>query len=152
MASPALVSLADFEARLPGVLADSDQARAQAAIDDASAFVRAEAGEDWLDDAGALEAVPAAVVAIVCRVAYRAFTNADGTQQQSIAGYSESFANASPDVYLTAQERRTLRRVLGRGGLGSVELESPWLSADAVVYLSDLAGGDSIPWPAPPTA
>lgn len=148
MASPALASLADFELRF-GAVSDVDVGRAQALLDDASAFVRAETGEVWINAAGALETVPDAVVAVVCRAAWRAFTNPGGEQQESIDGYSHQVANASPDIYLTAQERRTLRRVLGRSALGSIELESPWLAADQVVYLSDLVGGDAVPWPNP---
>jgi hypothetical protein len=71
---------------------------------------------------------------------------------ESIDGYSYNRVNASSDVFLTAQERRMLRRALGQGGLGSVELESPWYE-DTVVYATvfEQPDADPVPWPYPPT-
>src|ERR1041384_3753744 len=126
MAVPALASIADFEARLPGSLADSDMARAWAALDDASAWIRAEAGEDWLDDDNVLESVPGAIVAICVAVARMVFDNPGGATPESVDGYSYNRANASSDVFLTASERRMIRRALGRSGLGAITLETPY--------------------------
>jgi hypothetical protein len=66
MATPTLASLQQLEARFPGGLQDDDTNRALAALEDASAWIRVEAGEDWLDDSGGLETVPAAIVSICC--------------------------------------------------------------------------------------
>nr|MBP9053017.1 hypothetical protein [Ilumatobacteraceae bacterium] len=80
MDGPALAQLADLEARM-GVVAD--EARARAALDDASALIRSEAGaEDWLDDDGNLEVVPSIVVTVCCKVAQRVLTNPDGVTNE----------------------------------------------------------------------
>ena len=62
MSTPTLASLQQLDARFPGGLSDDDTNRALAALDDASAWIRSEAGEDWLDDDGNLETVPAVIV------------------------------------------------------------------------------------------
>ena len=126
MSTPTLASLQQLEARFPGGLPDADTQRALAALDDASAWIRVEAGEDWLDDDGLLETVPAAIVSVCCAVARRIVDNPAGIMQRSIAGYSEGLTNASTDVYLTKQEKAMIRKVTGTGGLVAVVLESPY--------------------------
>ena len=128
MSTPTLASLQQLEARFPGGLPEDDVERALAALDDASAWIRVEAGEDWLDDDGLLETVPAAIVSVCCAVARRIVDNPAGIMQRSIAGYSEGLTNASTDVYLTKQEKAIIRKVTGAGGLVIVTLESPYTS------------------------
>ena len=142
---PALVSLDDFALRVGGVSA-SDEERAQAMLDDASALVRAEAGtEDWVDDDGALEDVPGVIVAVVVAVAIRAFRNPDGVRQESIGTYSVSYADSSTAVFLTEGERRAIRRAVGMSGIGSVLLEGEWTVHPAAVYVPVEGGGDDFP-------
>lgn len=127
MSTPTLASLQQLDARFPGGLSDDDTNRALAALEDASAWIRAEAGtEDWLDANGVLETVPAVIVSICCAVARRIVDNPAGIMQRSIAGYSEGLTNATTDVYLTKQEKAMIRKVTGTGGLVAVVLESPY--------------------------
>lgn len=126
MSTPTLASLQQLDARTPGGLSDDDTPRALAALDDASAWIRSEAGEDWLDDSGNLETVPAVIVSICCAVARRVVDNPAGIMQRSIAGYSEGLTNSSTDVYLTKQEKAMIRKVTGTGGITVVTLESPY--------------------------
>lgn len=138
MSTPTLADFWQLNQRIPGGIPEADMARALAALEDASAWIRAEAfsmaGEDWLDDAGALETVPGAVVSVCCSVARRILDNPDGLLQESIAGYSYSRTNATTDIYLTKAELRMLRRALGIGGLHVVTLEGaytpPWSPRD----------------------
>lgn len=149
MDGPALAQLADLEARM-GVVAAA--ARARAALDDASALIRSEAGaEDWLDDDGNLEVVPSIVVTVCCKVAQRVLTNPDGVTNETIGSFSQSFTSSSSDAYLTKAERRLVRKAAGSSLIGSVELESPYrrYSADDL-YVSVAGGGDDLlmgPWP-----
>ena len=149
MDGPALAQLADLEARM-GVVAAA--ARARAALDDASALIRSEAGaEDWLDDDGNLEVVPSIVVTVCCKVAQRVLTNPDGVTNETIGSFSQSFTSSSSDAYLTKAERRLVRKAAGSSLIGSVELESPYrrYSADDM-YVSVAGGGDDLlmgPWP-----
>jgi len=142
---PALVSLEEFAARLGGIAA-ADEERAQAALDDASALIRVEAGtEDWVDDEGALETVPDVVVAVCVAVAGRAFRNPDGLRSEQIGTYSVSYGDTtSTAVYLTAADRRIIRRAVGLMSLGSIELESGY--APNIVSVPVDIGGDPIPW------
>ena len=141
---PALVSLEEFAARLGGIAA-ADEERAQAALDDASALIRVEAGtEDWVDDEGALETVPDVVVAVCVAVAGRAFRNPDGLRSEQIGTYSVTYGDATTAVYLTAAERRIVRRAAGMMSLGSIELESGY--APNIVTVPVDIGGDPIPW------
>lgn len=114
---PRLASIQQFAARLPGGVNDDDLLRAEATLDDASALVRAEAGVTWVNASGELENVPDVIVTVVCAAARRAFVNPNGLTAESIQDYQASFASASPDVYLTKQERNAIRRAVGRSGL-----------------------------------
>lgn len=127
----ALADIEQMEARL-GVSLDpesADGARAQAALDDASALIRAEAGKDWLDEAGALAAdLPVIVQQIALAVALRAYRNPDGATQTSIGDVSISFSGRGGvgSVYLTADERRAIRKAAGVATVKSVALETPY--------------------------
>lgn len=114
---PSLATLEQFDPRVPGGVAASDEARAQANLDDASALVRAEAGKTWVDEANELDGVPDVIVTVTIAAAKRAFMNPDMVRSESIDGYSTSYAAASPDVYLTKAERQAVRRAAGRSGL-----------------------------------
>lgn len=130
MSTPTLADIWQLGQRIPGGIAEDDLARALAALEDASAWIRAEAtsvaGEDWLDEDGALEAVPGVIVSVCCSVARRILDNPDGLLQESVAGYSYSRTNATVDVYLTRQEQKIIRRCLGYGGWSVVTLEGPY--------------------------
>jgi len=117
---PAFASIDDLEARMGSVV---DAARAQTALEDASAEIRAYTRRSWATD-GELalptgtEAWKADVlVKVCCSIARRVLENPEGFSQESIGSFSHSAANASNDVYLTASERRDLQSVIGTGGL-----------------------------------
>lgn len=154
---PAFASIDDLALRLPGGIAESDEERAQAALDDASAKIRVEAATLWVDANGDLvEGIPD-IVAVVClAAAARALTNPEGVEQVSIGTYSESKSNASADVYLTAQERSLIRRAAsGGGGLwtqpttrGRLETDRDQYCDGDTIYV-DVVGGAPIPFSDP---
>lgn len=143
MASPALATLADLEAR--GV-DTSDAPRAQAYLEDASALMRAEVDPvTWIDDdTGELDADrPEVLVGICCKMVQRATENPNGISSESVGEWQASYANASPDLYLTRAERRLLRRAAGLGGvLGSVGYESPHPLIENTSGYADVSGQD----------
>jgi len=122
MSLPALASLEALAARMPSGIAEGDEARARAALDDASAIIRAEAGEDWVtdDEPPALDEdnLPDVVVSVCLAAARRAFVNPDGVTAESLDGYSTQYRNDSADVYLTRHERRLVKGAAGLGSLG----------------------------------
>jgi hypothetical protein len=127
MSTPTLADIWQLQQRIPGGIDETDLPRALAALEDASAWIRVEAGEDWLDDDDVLETVPGAVVSVCCTVARRILDNPDGIMQMSVANYSEGRTNATADVYLTKQEKAIIRKAAGNGGgLVSVTLEGPY--------------------------
>jgi hypothetical protein len=139
MSTPTLADFWQLNQRVPGGIAEADMARALAALEDASAWIRAESfsltGEDWLDDDGLLETVPGAVVSVCCSVARRILDNPEGLLQESVAQYSYSRTNATTDIYLTKAEQKMLRRALGIGSFSVATLEGaytpPWSVLDA---------------------
>src|SRR4029077_18466475 len=101
-------SLDDFALRLGGLSA-SDEDRAQACLNDASALIRAEAsGEDWVDADGALEEVPDVIATVCFAAATRAFRTPDGVRQETIGNYSVAYVDTSTAVFLTDGERRII--------------------------------------------
>lgn len=111
----------------------SDPARAQDALDHASALIRVEADLTWVDDDGEFEADRPDILKFVClSAAQRALTNPDGLQSQSVIGYSETRAHASPDVYLTKGERRDVRRAAGKSSVGTLATSRGDLETAAV--------------------
>lgn len=117
---PALADLAALSARVPGGIPAEDEARAQSALEDASALVRDECGRDFVDDEGELDA-PAAVVRVVLGVARRDFMNPDGARSDTETVGPHSRTMVRPDdqtgLYLTDQERAICHKYRpGAGG------------------------------------
>lgn len=143
MALPPLVSLDEFALRLGGISA-ADEDRAEAVLADASALIRAEAGADWVDEEEELVDVPAVIVAVCVAVAVRAFRNPEGVRSETIGGYAVTYADASTAVYLTAGERREIRRAAGRSTIGAITLESPYV--DTTVWVPVEGTDEPFPW------
>jgi hypothetical protein len=107
-----LATLDALKARVPGGIEQPDEARAQAALDDASALVRQAVGTTYLDEDGVtlLATVPEIVASITLQCALRGFLNPpDGLRQTNLDGYGESFERGG--IYLTSDERSTLAAV-----------------------------------------
>lgn len=144
---PPLASVADLGLRLGVTLAGTEAERAAAVLDDASALIRSETGEDWVDEAEQLADVPAVVESVVLAVAYRAFRNPDGFSQTSLGDAAVSYdrSEGQAAVYLTRDERRSVRRAAGTSAIGSVELASPWGMPHSNYPVSVSGGGDQLP-------
>lgn len=114
---PAFATIDDLDARLPAGVSGPDDARAQAALDDASALIRSQAGRSWVTDDELDDDIPDIIRTICVRAALRCFINPDGVTQEGAGPFNRSFANASSDVYLTAAEKAQVRAAAGKGGL-----------------------------------
>lgn len=113
---PALASVADLDARLPAELSSAgDESRAQAALDDASALIRDEAGVTWVDAMSVLLTVPDIVVTITLEVARRALN-------RSFTYGAENEDSRDSGLFLKADEKRRLAAysVVGSSGIWSV--------------------------------
>lgn len=113
----AYATLADFEDRYVGTLDADDMTRVETLLADASALVEEVAG-------GAITSPPATLVPLVCEVARRAFDNPAGLRGETIGDYTWRVGESGSGVYLTANERRTVRRAAGVLGVGSLTMSS----------------------------
>lgn len=145
MLLPALASLTDFGNRLIGGLNAADEARAQACLDDASARIRAECRMSFVDDSNVL-ALPDgwradSLVRVCLAAAVRGFQNPQG--------YDEQPPNASPDIYLTAQEKRDVRRAAQVAELSTITTTrgdaDSWDLATQYIEVVDQPN-EPIPW------
>lgn len=144
---PALATTDALALRLGVTFSVSETERAAAVLDDASALIRSEAGVDWVDEQGQLLDVPTVVESIALAVAYRAYRNPDGLGQASLGDASVTYDRGPGQsaVYLTRDERRSIRRAAGITAAGAIELVSPWLMPADTYPVTVSGGGDSIP-------
>lgn len=92
--------------------------------------------------------LPDTAAAVILDVAARAWTNPTNAQSQATGPYSASFGAVSGGLWLTRQNKATLRRLAGGGGVFSVDVlpaaagqTLPWW--DAGVQSSDDPGWSS---------
>jgi hypothetical protein len=126
---PPLATLEALSERL-GILPDAetlDGAQALAALDDASALVRSEAGKEFVDESGDVVNVPDIIVSITLASAFRAVRNPDGTTQATVGDVSVSYTRegAGGAVFLTRAEQKAVRKAAGRSGVNALVLETP---------------------------
>lgn len=122
--APPLLSLEDYETRLGRDLSAAEQGQVTALLDDVSAEIRDVAGEDFLDEAEALEDVPPTIVAVTYRAVRRAAENPRGLSGETLGDYSWQGAGGSAaGVFLSAGERRAVRRAVGRSSVIALQLE-----------------------------
>ena len=122
-----LAAVSDLEVRLGlsvGDLQDANLARAQAALDDTSSLVRAEAGKAWLDSGGVTVTAPAEVITIVIMAALRGYKNPDSFTSEQLGDYSYR-TDAVGGVYLTEDERRIIRAASGSASHGLWSVRTP---------------------------
>lgn len=141
MATPTLAEIWQLAVRVPGGIAEEEEPRALAALEDASAWIRTEARRTWLDATGELEDVPGVIVSICCAVARRILDNPDGLLQETVAQYTYSRTNATTDVYLTKQEKAMIRRCVGLTGFEIITLTNPYPPS----LMGDEGGYDAYP-------
>lgn len=150
---PAFASFDDLRARTPGGIDNAEVERAQAALDDASSLIRAEADKTWTtttdDETVLVDDLPGILVTVCCSAARRSLENPEGVSQESLGSYSVSHANVSNDVYLTSAERRAVRRAAGRGSIGAIPISRGPIETPAcgeTTYLPVSPAGQDMPF------
>lgn len=128
MSLPPLAPVADLETRIGvpvGSLAGEDLARAVAALDDASALIRDEAGVTWVDADGVTITAPEAVRIVARRAARREYNNPEELTNESVGQYSNGRAREASSVYLTAGEVAIVHRAAGKSTSGALSIRTP---------------------------
>ncbi|MFD0044740.1 hypothetical protein ACFVGV_06070 [Pseudarthrobacter scleromae] len=136
MSLPLPPPVSALEARLglpAGTLLDEDEARAEAALEDATVLALAEVSETkaaaWELDA------PKVVRLVILKAARREFENPRGLETESLGEHSVGISETS-GVYLTGREIAQIRRAAtGRSGgfVGSVRTPSAFGDGDPVL-------------------
>jgi hypothetical protein len=135
----ALAAYTDCEVRWGVTLTEDEIAQVNALLEDASALILDVAD---LDAPWTSATVPAALLPVVCEAARRAFDNPAGLQGETIGSYTwRAGVVTASGVYLTADEKRAVRRAAGRLGVGTVTLTTdlplPSLEGDVAALFSD---------------
>lgn len=117
-----MAPLAPYEAlvaRIGSQPVGTDAERALAALQDASALVRSEARLDW-----ATGPVPEVIQAITLDVARRIFHNPNAITQNSVGDVSVSYSRegGASAAFLSAADRRAIRRAIGRSTAQSIQM------------------------------
>jgi len=107
-----LLSVDELEARLGY---DVDPQHADALLQDASALARQIADDD-------LEDPPAAVKPAVASMVHRALVNPLGHESEQVGNYRYSGAKTE-GIFATSDEAKTIRRAVGKAGVGTVQME-----------------------------
>lgn len=110
-----LVGVADVEARMGRVLADSEAVRAQALLEDATNLLQTdpELSVDADYDSGSLQLET--VVRVVASMVKRALSAPDGVKTEQTGPFAVTFDNPNGDLFLRDSERVALgRRVSAR--------------------------------------
>ncbi|HMG44657.1 MAG TPA: hypothetical protein VK611_25210 [Acidimicrobiales bacterium] len=137
-----LITVADLAAR-PG-FENLDSVQAQSLIDDASALARL-AADPLLDAVESPDTHPA-IVAVVVAMIRRGFSNPMGHQSENLGDYAYTAGTTGgvASLYLTARERKIVRRAAGAPSVGSLDLtvDLPEQPSDAYYGTSseDLTG------------
>lgn len=130
-----LASTEDFEAR-HGAIPAGDSATVEALLEDASSLVLTEVeGSEltWVTEAATENppAAPRSVVIVCVESAYRAWSNPDGIVREQLGAAQVDYRGDRPgSIWLTKEERRTIRRAAGLGA-----------SFRAMTYTSPYSGG-----------
>jgi hypothetical protein len=131
----ALALYTDCQTRWGRLLTADEIMQVDALLTDASALVLdvADLTTDWT-----AATLPAAVLPVVCEVVRRAFDNPAGLQGETIGDYTwrGTKTDETSSVYLTASEKRTIRRATGRLAVGTVTLsvDTPFGPIDSRLY------------------
>lgn len=131
----AYADILDFRARLGRFLTTSEEDRAQAALDDASALI---------DSVAAIpNPPPSGIVAITCSVALRIYGNPDQLTSETIGSYTWRVDGAG--LFLTPYEERAVKRLSSDTAPSGLWTQSTTRDGDDLyVFGYDQYGGDPI--------
>ena len=127
-------TLAEFELR-KGDVETAQEDIVSALLIDTTALIRDEASGSTATWVTGTDPAPTVIKSICIEAAYRAWSNPDALSQSSIADSSISYTReGTPDaLFLTAAEKRIIRRSASTSGIGSVTLVTPYSGDDVTI-------------------
>jgi len=135
------VTIEDFQVRYENTVPYGDNSRIQALLNDACALASDITDTEYADGVD----VPGGVIACVCAAVRRAYENPTGIQGETIGDYSWRAASVgSGGVYFTEDEKRTLRRAVGKSSGGYIELEGYLPATVSTAQYVDTTDGESV--------
>lgn len=154
---PLLASTEQLGRRIPGGLADrsAEMGRAEEALRDASAVVRAEAEDVWIASGATSTApswvtgagpVPDLIVAVVCNVAKRVVVNPEAVKSIDYGdGRGRDFEEPTTDIFLKKSEREQIARCLrppraARCRTGEIAAPDPLIPSAATTWAAEKHG------------
>jgi len=129
----ALITFAQLTA-YPG-FDDATEAGTAALLESASALVQLEADPVELTP----ETLPPALAPIIVGMVRRGLHNPMGKTSEQLGDYMYQVGGGAASLYLTREERRIVRRAVGRPNVGAIILETPIPTYGAG---TDLLGGE----------
>lgn len=152
MATPAtLAGVSDLADWLGEPIAEGtdDAKRAALCLRLASALVRKESGQTWLNDDGSLKTVPEEAFTVTLYCASRVYDNRNAQTSGGLDDYSEGWKVDESGAYLTATERRSLASLRSSntfGGLGTVSTTRGETYVDSTGWVPTPTHGVFFPW------
>ena len=135
------VTIEDFQVRYENSVPYGDNTRLQALLDDACDMAADIIDTEYADGVD----VPGGVIACVCAAVRRAYENPTGIQGETIGDYSWRAASVgSGGVYFTEDEKRILRRAVGKSSGGYIELEGHLPATVSTAQYVDTTDGESV--------
>lgn len=123
----------------------ADEARAQAALDDAVGLVLEETKKTFRAADGTPD-VPSTVATVIFASAKRSYQNPSGITSETVGPFAYRYG--ATGAFLTEEEKQALSRYLpsrSSGGLWSLSTTRGEELSDTV-WVNDQYGGDPIPW------
>lgn len=118
-----LVTISEVEARFKTTFEGADLTQIEALIDDASNLVRVCVAPELDDTTAPLTGNLRALIPIIMTMIRRARDNPRGLTGEQLGDYGWQAQNAQTTVYLTRNEKRLVRKIVGFLGVKELELE-----------------------------
>lgn len=135
-----LVTIDEVEVRMKATFTGADRTQVEALIEDVSNLVRVVAAPELDDITAPLTGNLRALIPIIVKSIRRGLENPRGLTGEQLGDYGwQSQSGQNPDIGLTRNERRMIRRIVGKLGVNSIRLEGelPVLASSDIVFQLD---------------
>lgn len=135
-----LVTIDEVEARLKTTFEGAERTQMEALIEDVSNLVRVIAAPELDDIVAPLTGNLRALIPIIVKSIRRGKENPRGLTGEQLGDYGwQSQSGQNPDIGLTMNEKRMIRRIVGKLGVLSIRMEGemPILASSDLIFQLD---------------